>query len=287
MSDQGVCAPWLGHILPWFQPWLQMPIHQALVISVAGWACVLVIIWALPFLSLEFKQQGADRLMSVVHSVLATILGVLAEVCATPACIEGDSWVRGPMMMIIGYLAVDLASMLVCDVWQGWRSVDSSMVLHHVFILAMFGLGVFFDIGVYFAAALLINEASTPFMTLMWYLTFSGRKETPLFLVNGVAFALVFFLCRIVFIPFSFYQFASLNFCSPGGSDWTSMRMRCAPIMAAGYAAIFALNLMWFKKILMGALKKLLQRSDALFSHDDQQLLEDGENGEDEDSCHS
>eukprot|EP00931_Biecheleriopsis_adriatica_P010162 TRINITY_DN111257_c0_g1_i1.p1 TRINITY_DN111257_c0_g1~~TRINITY_DN111257_c0_g1_i1.p1 ORF type:complete len:309 (+),score=63.44 TRINITY_DN111257_c0_g1_i1:29-955(+) len=235
------------------QQWLTMPYWSALAVASAFWLCVLALAWCLPFVSVEFKKQGADRMMSLVHAFLVTSLGVLVECSAEPACNEGTSWVRAPMVIFLGYILVDFFSMLVCDVINRWRALDVAMFVHHIFIFTMFSIGCTLDVGVYFGSTLLINEASTPFLTLMWYLTYMEMKDSSLFVVNGLVFVLVFFLCRIAFIPFSFYQFAKTpGQCGDGrfgaGPKW---------LMIMGYICIFLLNLMWFKKLVQGALKKL------------------------------
>eukprot|EP00933_Yihiella_yeosuensis_P038917 TRINITY_DN32864_c0_g1_i1.p1 TRINITY_DN32864_c0_g1~~TRINITY_DN32864_c0_g1_i1.p1 ORF type:complete len:159 (-),score=18.80 TRINITY_DN32864_c0_g1_i1:307-747(-) len=124
----------------------------------------------------------------------------------------------------------------------------------------MFGLGSEMDIAVYFASTLLINEASTPFMSMMWYLTYSEQKDSTAFLVNGIVFTLMFFLCRVLFIPFNIYQFASIGFCTDMDKmipHPTALDKYAPYIAVCGYIFILTLNLIWFRKLLMGAVKKL------------------------------
>mmetsp|Transcript_58362 Transcript_58362/g.94417 ORF Transcript_58362/g.94417 Transcript_58362/m.94417 type:complete len:291 (+) Transcript_58362:90-962(+) len=258
MSEDGMCADWLGGFMPMLQPWLEMPAYQAVGISAVVWGCILALIWCMPFLSLNFKQQGADRTLSLMHAPLVTALGIFTEMCAVPACKEGPSWVKGPMLVSLGWLIVDMCSMVVCDMWKGWRGVDMSMLVHHVVGLVIFGLGVTFDFGVYVGVTLLISEASSINLTVMWYLTYSGRKNTKLFLANGVVFLLVFFLCRVAFIPYMFYQLATLDFCNSGASlGEMSMRAQGPHMTLAALVFVFCLNLWWFRKLVAGAAKKL------------------------------
>ena len=93
---------------------------------------VLLATWLSPCLSKEEKQQGADRVVSTVHAIVGGIAGTLLELLTVPACVVEDSVLAWPMCIIIVYLAVDLCSMLVCDVWQGWRKIDQGMIFHHV-----------------------------------------------------------------------------------------------------------------------------------------------------------
>lgn len=235
---------------------MQMPYLQALGVAVGGWACFLAAMWCLP-VSWEFKQQGADRVMSTVHALLTALQAGVVELCTDPECTVGHSWVKLPVIIFLGYLVVDFFSMLICDVIAGWRSLDVSMMAHHIFIFCMFTAGYTADIAMWFASTLLINEASTPFMSAMWYLTYSDMKSSKIFVINGIVFVLVFFLCRIAFIPFSFYQCATVDLCSRG-SDAVTFLQRSAPrILLVGYILIFLLNAMWFKKLVYGAMKKL------------------------------
>lgn len=241
---------------PWIQAWMQMPYLQALGIAVGGWACLLAAIWCLP-VSWEFKQQGADRVMAVIHALLVALQGGVVELCTDPKCTVGHSWVKMPVIILLGYLLVDFFSMLMCDVIAGWRSPDISMMTHHIFIFCMFTVGYANDIALWFASTLMINEASTPFMTAMWYLTYSGRKSSNIFVINGIVFVLMFFLSRIVFIPFSFYQCTTVDLCSRGTSADTFVQRNAPRILFIGYILIFLLNAMWFKKLVHGAMKKL------------------------------
>jgi len=254
--------------------WLAMPYAVALALSALIWALVLGLIWAAPCMSLRFKKEGADRVSSTLHAIVTAILGVLVQTMTAPSCSTEGSLVRAPMLVLLGYLVVDLVSMLFVDVFNGWRPVDLSAVFHHVFIITFFSLGYTHDVGVWWGSALLINEFSTPFVNFLWYLTFTEQKQKPIFLYNGIALLVVFTLCRIVFIPFSFYQLAAAGFCLSSGNEvyrWASW------VMGFGYAVLMAMNLVWWQKMARGAKKKLCGSSEKDPSSDsatpiDQQL---------------
>merc|ERR1712216_174937 len=94
----------------------------------------------------------------------------------------------------------------------------------------------------------------TPCVNLLWYLTFTKQKEKPIFLYNGLTLLFLFTLCRILFIPYSFYQLASLRFCANSGNEvyrWGAW------VMAFGYGILFIMNLIWWQKMVRGAMKKL------------------------------
>merc|ERR1712176_1647129 len=119
----------------------------------------------------------------------------------------------------------------------------------------MFTAGCAVDVGVWFGSALVINELSTPFLNIFWYLGHIGKKGSLAFKVNGLLLALVFFLSRIVYIPINAFQFYMLGVClnSKNASyKWGGY------LMCLGYLAIYALNAYWFLKLMRGALKSLI-----------------------------
>lgn len=234
-------------------PVLQMNIFESIVVFTGCWALLLAVLWLLPCLSLEFKQQGADRCLGFVHAVAVSICGLMIFFSTSPSCSIGlaQTLVNITVYMLIGFLAVDFASMSVCDIWKGWRPVDFPMLFHHVLIFTLLVLICVLDIGVWFGATLSVNECSTPFLHIFWHLQRTGQKDSTAFLVNGLMLLLVFFLCRIVFIPVSFYEVTKINFCQHGRPLW----MFWAIVLS--YAIIYALNLFWFGKLARGAWKTL------------------------------
>lgn len=234
------------------QVWLAMPFSSAVGVSAFGWAAVLLSFWMNPWCSLEFKKLAADRWMSVIHAVVNGALGLAVALYSAPRCTAKMSWTGVPLLLFIGYVLVDLVSMSVCDIWQRWRPVDKPMLFHHVFILVLFSWAYLTDVGVWFGSALLLNELSTPFMNLFWYLQHTGQKNSRSFQLNGTVFLLVFFACRVLYIPFNVYQFYALDFCQESKNlAYHSL----AYVQCAGYTGIYILNLMWFNKLVQGALK--------------------------------
>jgi len=188
-----------------------------------------------------------------VHAFVAFSIGLAAELSFEPACSAGDTWLRGALQVTIGFLTIDAVSMMICDVWKHWRPIDYPVFVHHFFIIFCFVMGVSFDAGEYFAVSLMVNEASTPVVQLLWYLRFTHRKDTKLYWVTGAVMVFTFFVSRMLFIPYSFYQFASLDFCIGRGSD-IEWFFWC---MIPNYFFMFGLNTFWFVKMVRGSLNKL------------------------------
>lgn len=112
-----------------------------------------------------------------MHAKVVSVLGLCIEMRATPSCSEKGSWVTIPLLLMIGFLLMDLGVMLVCDVWMGLRPIDKAQVFHHVFILVFFAAGLTNDVYIWFGATLLINEASTPFLNILHYLQSTHQKK--------------------------------------------------------------------------------------------------------------
>jgi len=239
--------------------WLSMPVGMAIGVSALAWAMVLLAFWMNPWCSIDFKKQAADRFMSTVHALVAGVLGLGVEALTDPQCTTRMTWVSAVFLMFLGYLAVDLVSMCICDVWQAWRPVDKSMILHHVFILSFFTLGYVVDVGVWFGSALLINELSTPFVNVFWYLKYIGQKESKAFKINGTVLLLTFFVFRILYIPFNFWHFQAHGLCLDSENP---AYQHLSWLMLIGYVAIYLINLFWFSKLVRGALQALQKKEE-------------------------
>jgi hypothetical protein len=229
-----------------------MPMPFGIVIAAHAWALLLLLTWACPWLSWEFKQQHADRIMGGVHAVIATIFGLAAEFGTYAQCTVGRSWTVTAIQMTVGYMLVDLVSMTICDVWQKWRPSDPLMFAHHFYVVVFFSAGGLLDVGVWFFVIGMINEASTPLLSVLMIVKYVDSQSTWLMPI-GMSFAVMFFLCRILFLPYSYYQYASLGFCDGG----TPAQAFSAALAKPCYAFIYALNCYWFYRTILGATKAL------------------------------
>jgi len=108
--------------------------------------------------------------------------------------------------------------------------------------------------GVWFGGTLLINEWSTPCVNIFWHLTYTNQTASRLFMANGIALLVLFTVCRMLFIPYSFYQFSSQGFCFSSANPNYSW---AAPLMMAAYAILMGMNTVWYVKLVAGAAKKL------------------------------
>lgn len=100
-----------------------------------------------------------------------------------------------------------------------------------------------------------IAELSTPFVCARWMLKEAGGGSgTRLYLLNGLAIVLSFFVFRVVGLLVCLYQVFVLvpRHASPSFSDLGPFGPHLVGTAALGF---YALNLFWFYKIVAGALK--------------------------------
>jgi len=84
------------------------------------------------------------------------------------------------------------------------------MAFYHLVLPLVFGPCVVLRDGVgdFFVGALYLVEASNPFVNLRAVLRLLDRHKTALYVINGIAVMLVFFLCRIAIFPFLYSAYA-------------------------------------------------------------------------------
>lgn len=239
---------------PVFEQWLLLPLPAGIFAAAGIWSILLLLAWACPFWSTPLKVQAADRVLGTIHAIVATGLGLMAELYVQPVCFGSNNiWMVGAVQLTAAFLIVDGMSMLVIDVWQRLRPVDTLMFAHHIVTLTCLIVGTMYDFAVWFLVAFLINEASTPVLHVLWYLQYSGRKETKAYVAVGVLMVLVFCCCRIVFIPYLYYQFAATHFCR----EANGLRAWLVWLPNPFFVAMWLMNLYWFTKLIRGAVKKL------------------------------
>eukprot|EP00441_Pelagodinium_beii_P003141 CAMPEP_0197704242 /NCGR_PEP_ID=MMETSP1338-20131121/125837_1 /TAXON_ID=43686 ORGANISM="Pelagodinium beii, Strain RCC1491" /NCGR_SAMPLE_ID=MMETSP1338 /ASSEMBLY_ACC=CAM_ASM_000754 /LENGTH=249 /DNA_ID=CAMNT_0043288141 /DNA_START=686 /DNA_END=1435 /DNA_ORIENTATION=- len=233
---------------------LEMSFLGGVALSALVWTAVLLSFWANPWCSVEIKRQNADRFLGTIHAIVTGVLGVSVEALTVPQCVTKWSWTKLPVLVLLGFLVVDMASMLICDVWQRWRPIDKVMIFHHVVLLGLFATAYTCDVGLWFGSAMGINELSTPCVNIFWYLRDTGQKDSKAFMINGILLLALFFLCRVVYIPYNYYHFWALDSCKTSSNEEYH---RLAWVINFAYVAMYSLNLMWFAKLVTGAVKTL------------------------------
>lgn len=153
------------------------------------------------------------------------------------------------LLVVSGYMLYDLVILL-----SFWRQLaDPSMLAHHLVVGTALVLGVQFRAATFYMAVLCINELSTLFLNARYFLLFSGRQDTTLYLVNGLALVVSFFVFRVltisVLVAHALYSWWDLAFVQ--GFFWkrppsTRILFACLTLLLLAH---YALNLVWFSKI--------------------------------------
>ncbi|XP_059659927.1 uncharacterized protein LOC132306531 isoform X2 [Cornus florida] len=124
-------------------------------------------------------------------------------------------------------------------------------VLHHGLSMFSIFLSLISGQGQIYILMVLFSESTTPFVNLRWYLDAAGQKNSKLYICNGVALFLGWFVARILLFIFFFYHmfihFDQVKEVFPLG--FYSL-LTVPPVLSV-------MNLFWFWKIAKGMIKTL------------------------------
>lgn len=182
----------------------------------------------------------ANRFVSVVHSAMALSLAFLVVDFKQPLrgiAQENTHEQSQVMIMSFSYFLYDT----ICCFYL--EPSDVSNAMHHLATLSGFAVGVFTRrCATELVAALLLAEASSPFLHMRYLLREAGLKGTGIASLNDLMFALAFFVCRILLGPFLVYY---------------TLRSESHILCKGGATGLFLVSLFWFHKIVQIAVGKL------------------------------
>ena len=193
------------------------------------------------------NQWGLIQLLSCVSLVSLSLW--------MPCLAFGGSDIRHFYMMITaGYLAYDLVLCL-----RHFKTLgELTTLIHHVVILVAYSLGLFFHFGTFYMGFFLVNEISTPFLNIRWFLFMTGRQSGKLYDWNAYALTLTFFVSRVVLnliavehMTRGFFRFYAELITRPGLPIGV---LYFLPILAWTHVII---NIYWFWLIFEKVLRKL------------------------------
>jgi len=129
------------------------------------------------------------------------------------------------------------------------------MVCHHIIVpVLVFLVSYRNGLGDCLIGAVLLMEASTPFVSARVILVYFGMKETTLYVINGLLMLVTFFLCRVVLLP-SLYMWYSA---STGLGVMPSLMVMPAHCHIATIS-LWLPQLVWFNKMVKGSIKLLCE----------------------------
>ena len=199
------------------------------------------------------KGYWDASVVSTLHALYVTCLSGSA-LAATPALLTTDDWTLSTPAALacsecfLGYILSDLVLALYYG--TAWSGCVANLA-HHVFIVVCWGQLLEGECGMLFALVGALCEASTPFVNGRWFLSRCGQRDSTLYVVNGLAMTLSFFVFRVL------------------GFLWMGTRLvaqreglLAMPPWATGsillsYGVGTALQLFWFRKMAQGVVKAL------------------------------
>lgn len=208
----------------------------------------------------EYDERYAAYANSFIHAIGGIIAGVISA-AYTPSkdqmCNTNAAWRNAFLLASCGYFVQDFFNEIV------QTRKDIGMIFHHVFVGLFLLMAVYNHLFTQPLAVLLLNEVSTPFLTIRWNLKRIERTvgwtedQKRLFFWNGLAFVLTFFVFRILLIPAVWYQTYWAGCLDTATANGSTLATVLVYIGNTNFPILWALNLYWFVLIVKGAMKAL------------------------------
>ncbi|KAL3141132.1 hypothetical protein ABBQ38_003483 [Trebouxia sp. C0009 RCD-2024] len=205
--------------------------------STAAWTAVFTTLNAL---LLRQRSLGFNnRAVSLLHALVALTLCPAALNWQHPFSGYGQKttdYQRFVMNISLGYFTYDMLCCLYID-------LDFANVAHHLCTTLGLAVGVCNGVsGTELTFCLLLMEVSNPFLHGRFLLKELGWKQTHLSVINDLAFAISFFVCRLLIGPVVVY--------------YTLVCPSSPTIVKVGGIGIQVVSLFWFYKIAQIAIGK-------------------------------
>lgn len=183
----------------------------------ASYLCLQLLLWS----DLFSEPASSTPVVQRVNDLSYTTLGISLGYFMTDALMMFKHPSIGNTEMYVHH-AVGVVSLIV------------AMQLHqaHVYVLL-----------------LLMSEMTTPCVNLRWYLDKMGLKSSQLYTINGLLLLLIWGIVRVLlFVPFYAHVYQNWVLIS-------QIPQHAVAILLGVPLVLFALNTMWFVKIVKGAYK--------------------------------
>jgi len=151
----------------------------------------------------------------------------------------------------IGYLLSDsILALYFNSGWAGWKP----NIAHHIICIGgLVQMTNCHDVpfGHCFGMSAGLMEITSPFIHNRWFMDKLGYKGTPGFIINGLVIVAAWFVFRIAFYAYTFYEMAGMR------QQLGQLSLLNAVAFVACSCMAFMLQVMWFQKICIGAMKAL------------------------------
>lgn len=202
-------------------------------------------------LPLSKQIEWATRFNSSMHAILVSILCMyclLYEHAISQDPIWGESnLVRTTCAIVVGYMLSDVIIVL----WHYKRLGDWFFLFHHAASIYAFYFAMTYAGLLWFANVRLIAEFSTPFVNKRWfYDVLKYNKSSPPFILNGFLMTSMFFVVRVVSIPFYWMKVYGIY-----GSEKSDSLGVLWYVLISSCVILDVINVYWFYRISQGAVK--------------------------------
>jgi hypothetical protein len=193
---------------------------------------------------------------SMISSIMAVVVCCTAfqtidELDAANEFFTKSATSTKTIYIFMGYLMSDLVlSLIYMSSWPRWQVI----ILHHIVGLVSMGDIVTGNFGHGIAMQMMATEVTAPFVNMIYFLTTSGMKSTPLYAVNG-------FIAVVLYFPFRVLNMTWIAWrCYVMRDQIRLIPVLSINIIAWCWTVTYILQLVWFRKIALGALKLLKQK---------------------------
>uniref|UniRef100_A0A0B7BK45 TLC domain-containing protein n=1 Tax=Arion vulgaris TaxID=1028688 RepID=A0A0B7BK45_9EUPU len=200
-------------------------------------------------LSDQEQVDWNNRINSTVHSVIVSCMCAYTMVYDDEIT-EDPIWQDSPLVrtscaIVAGYMTSDVIIMTIHYKQIG----EIFYVLHHGASIYAYYYVMTYGVLPYFANYRLVAEFSTPFVNQRWFLSQLGYEKTNfVFVSNGVAMAVTFFIVRVAVMPSYWHRVYSV-YNTPAFNRLGYIQL-CLIIPCL---ILDIINVYWFYKICVGA----------------------------------
>lgn len=220
-------------------------------LRVARWASLRACPTTYARLTPAERRQWDALLPSAAHAVF---------VASGAACILLVDHFRRPATASAGWtsptstavLAVSLGYFLADLVRAALPAGGALMIAHHALSAATLAGALWTGWGHVHVLAILLSEATTPFINARQLLKQDGREDSRAYLVNGIAIAATWLVARVLlFAAYFWIVWRRGDLTNPAVPAWVRQAMLVLPLLLG------AMNIYWFWLILRALFRRL------------------------------
>ena len=199
------------------------------------------------------KKLFHSLLSSTIHAIISSSLCLyilLTGLLGTNRCFSKTPLGFTTVQISLGYWLGDLIVFFMhINVCKYKRSI-----VHHLIAIFSLALCLFLQGKVmFFIICHFISSISVPVANLRRFLSYTGHKSGLLYYFSSTSTLILFFLCRVVTIPWHWYELISTLYYADDCALILALSLRIYLVLSCG--VIDALNMYWCFRILIGVIK--------------------------------